>query len=42
MTNSNLRALYKNLNIIRFEVPQADMDALTERVKLAGTKLINL
>jgi hypothetical protein len=31
---------YKNLNIIRFEVPQEDKDFLTERVKLAGTMLI--
>lgn len=30
---------YKNLYSIRFEVPQADKDALTERVKLAGTLL---
>lgn len=32
---------YKNLNIIRFEVPQGDKDFLTERVKLAGSMLIN-
>ena len=32
---------YKNLNIIRFEVPQKDKDFLTERVLLAGTMLIN-
>jgi hypothetical protein len=31
---------YKNLNIIRFEVPQADKDFLTERVKAAGKLLI--
>ena len=31
---------YKNLNIIRFEVPQKDKDFLTERVRLAGTMLI--
>jgi hypothetical protein len=31
---------YKNLNIIRFEVPQVDIDLLTEKVKLAGTMLI--
>ena len=31
---------YKNLNIIRFEVPQEDKDFLTERVRLAGTMLI--
>jgi hypothetical protein len=32
---------YKNLNIIRFEVSQEDKDFLTERVKLAGSMLIN-
>lgn len=31
---------YKNLNIIRFEIPQADKDLLTENVKKAGTMLI--
>jgi hypothetical protein len=31
---------YKNLNIIRFEVPQADKDFLTERVYKAGELLI--
>lgn len=30
---------YKNINIIRFEIPQADKDFLTERVGLAGKKL---
>lgn len=30
---------YKNLNIIRFEVPQADKALLTERVALAGKEL---
>lgn len=30
---------YKNLNIIRFEVPQADKNLLTERVALAGKQL---
>lgn len=32
---------YKNVNIIRFEVPQADKELLTERVALAGKQLIN-
>jgi hypothetical protein len=32
---------YKNLNIIRFEVSQEDKDFLTERVRLAGSMLIN-
>ena len=32
---------YKNLNRFEFEVPQEDKDFLTERVKLAGTMLIN-
>lgn len=31
---------YKNLNIFRFEVPQADKDLLTERVLKAGEMLI--
>jgi hypothetical protein len=31
---------YKNLNVIRFEVPQADKDLLTERVLAAGKLLI--
>jgi hypothetical protein len=31
---------YKNINIIRFEVPQEDKDLLTERVKEAGKHLI--
>ena len=31
---------YKNLNIIRFEVPQSDIDFLTERVLTAGKMLI--
>jgi hypothetical protein len=31
---------YKNINIIRFEVPQEDKDFLTERVKKAGEFLI--
>lgn len=30
---------YKNLNVIRFEIPQADKDALTARVKMAGELL---
>lgn len=33
---------YKNLNRFEFEVPQADIDLLTERVKLAGTMLTGL
>jgi hypothetical protein len=33
---------YKNLNIFRFEIPQADKDALTERVKMAIEKLKEL
>lgn len=33
--------LYKNINIIRFEVPQADKDALTANVLKAGKMLIN-
>lgn len=32
---------YKNLNVIRFEVPQEDKDYLTERVMAAGKLLIN-
>jgi hypothetical protein len=32
---------YKNLNRFEFEVPQEDKDFLTERVKLAGSMLIN-
>lgn len=32
---------YKNLNVIRFEVPQDDKDFLTERVELAGKLLID-
>lgn len=31
---------YNNLNIIRFEIPQEDIDLLTERVTEAGKKLI--
>jgi len=31
---------YKNLNIIRFEIPQQDKDFLAERVKAAGKMLI--
>jgi hypothetical protein len=31
---------YKNLNIIRFEVPEFDKKLLTERVKEAGKLLI--
>lgn len=31
---------YNNLNIIRFEVPQSDIDLLTERVSLAGSMLL--
>lgn len=30
---------YKNMNVISFEVPQSDKDALTARVKLAGALL---
>jgi hypothetical protein len=30
---------YKNINVIRFEIPQADKDFLTERVKAAGALL---
>lgn len=30
---------YKNINILRFEVPQADKDALTERVLMATSLL---
>jgi len=33
---------YKNLNVIRFEVPQSDKDFLTERVIEAGKLLINI
>lgn len=33
---------YKNLNVIRFEVPQADKDFLTECVAKAGALLIDL
>lgn len=33
---------YKNLNRFEFEVPKEDIDALTARVKLAGTMLIGL
>lgn len=33
---------YKNLNVIRFEIPQEDKDALTERVKLCGKSLIKV
>lgn len=32
---------YKNINRITFEIPQADKDFLTQRVKLAGKLLIN-
>lgn len=32
---------YRNLNVIRFEVPQADKDFLTERVLAAGRLLLN-
>lgn len=32
---------FKNLNVIRFEIPQADKDFLTERVKQAGKLLID-
>jgi hypothetical protein len=32
---------YKNLNIIRFEVPQEDKDYLTERVTAAGKLLVD-
>lgn len=32
---------YKNLNVIRFEIPQEDKKFLTERVKQAGAMLIN-
>lgn len=31
---------FRNFNVIRFEIPQADKDFLTERVKLAAEKLI--
>lgn len=31
---------YKNLNVFRFTPPQSDKDFLTERVKLAGERLI--
>ncbi len=33
-------AYYKNINVIRFEVSEADKKLLTERVLMAGTKLI--
>lgn len=33
---------YKNINIIRFEVPQSDKDFLTNRIELAGEHLIEL
>lgn len=33
---------YNNLNVIRFEIPQEDKDALTERVKLCGEQLIKI
>lgn len=33
---------YKNLNVIRFEVPQTDKDFLTKRVKEAGKFLIDV
>jgi hypothetical protein len=33
---------YNNLNIIRFEVSQEDKDFLTEKVKLAGSMLIEI
>jgi hypothetical protein len=33
---------YKNLNIIRFEIPQSDKDALTSRVREAGAMLIDM
>ena len=33
---------YKNLNIVRFEVPQADKDLLTERILLASKSLITV
>jgi hypothetical protein len=32
---------YKNINIIRFEVPEADKELLTQRVRQAGAMLIN-
>lgn len=32
---------YRNLNIIRFEIPKQDMDRLTECVKMAGDLLLN-
>lgn len=31
--------VYKNINFIRFEIPQEDKDFLTERVKLANLKM---
>lgn len=33
---------YKNLNIVRFEVPEADKDALKERILLAKEELIQV
>lgn len=33
---------YKNINIMRFEVPQADKDLLTQRVVQAGRRLITI
>lgn len=35
------KGFYKNLYCIRFEVPQSDKDALTDRVKLAGSHLFD-
>ncbi len=34
-----LNGYYKNINVIRFEVPETDKKLLTERVLMAGTKL---
>lgn len=36
------KGYYKNLNVIRFEVPQKDIDFLTERVLMAQKLLINV
>jgi len=33
---------YKNINVIRFEIPQEDKDALTERMKQCGELLITI
>lgn len=33
---------YKNINVIRFEVPEADKKALTERMEMAGKLLIEM